>query len=98
MTEIVFAKEGVYPFYCSFHAMLDGKTGMVGVAMVGDIQYTPPTGARGILPAVEKPPGSRRFPRTTRRFKTAWMRQIRATWCLSTRANTTRPCLSPRRA
>ncbi len=63
MTEIVFAKEGVYPFFCSFHATPDGKTGMVGVAVVGDIQYTPPTGARGILPAVETATGvTRRVP------------------------------------
>jgi plastocyanin len=63
MTEIVFAKEGVYPFYCSFHGTPDGKTGMVGVVVVGDVQYTPPTGARGILPAVETATGvTRRVP------------------------------------
>ena len=63
MTEIVLAKEGVYPFYCSFHATPDGKTGMVGVAVVGDVQYTPPTGARGILPTVEAATGvTRRVP------------------------------------
>jgi plastocyanin len=63
MTEIVIGKEGVYPFYCSFHATPDGKTGMVGVAVVGDIQYTPPSGARGVLATVETPTGiTRRVP------------------------------------
>ena len=63
MTEIVFAKEGVYPFFCSFHATPDGKAGMVGVAVVGDMQYTPPSGARGILPSGRKATGvTRRVP------------------------------------
>ncbi len=63
MTEIVLNKAGVYPFYCSLHATPDGKVGMVGVAVVGDIQYTPPSGARGILPTVDKPTGvTRRVP------------------------------------
>jgi plastocyanin len=63
MTEIVLNKEGVYPFYCSLHATPDGKVGMVGVAIVGDVQYTPPSGTRGILPTVEKPSGvTRRVP------------------------------------
>jgi plastocyanin len=63
MTEIVLTQEGVYPFYCTFHGTPDGKAGMVGVAIVGDVQYTPPSGARGILPAVEKPTGvTRRVP------------------------------------
>ena len=63
MTEIVLTKPGVYPFYCSFHATPDGKAGMVGVAVVGDVQYTPPSGARGILAAVEEPTGvTRRVP------------------------------------
>ncbi len=35
---------------------------MVGVAVVGDIQYTPPTGARGIFRRLKQPPGSRRVP------------------------------------
>jgi plastocyanin len=63
MTEIVLDKEGVYPFFCSFHATPDGKVGMVGVAIVGDVQYTPPSGARGILQTVEKATGvTRRVP------------------------------------
>ena len=63
MTEIVLGKQGVYPFYCSFHATPDGKAGMVGVAVVGDVQYTPPSGTRGILATVEQPTGvTRRVP------------------------------------
>jgi plastocyanin len=63
MTEIVLSKAGVYPFYCSFHATPDAKVGMVGVAIVGDVQYTPPSGARGILSTVETPTGvTRRVP------------------------------------
>lgn len=63
MTEIVLNKEGVYPFYCSFHATPDAKAGMIGVAVVGDVQYTPPSGARGVLPTVDKPTGvTRRVP------------------------------------
>src|SRR5260221_8003822 len=62
MSEIVFTKEGVYPFYCSFHATPDGKAGMVGVVVVGNVEYTPP-GSRGLLPAVESATGvTRRVP------------------------------------
>jgi plastocyanin len=62
MSEIVLDKEGVYPFYCSFHATPDGKAGMVGVVVVGNVEYTPP-GARGVLAAVEAPTGvTRRVP------------------------------------
>ncbi|HWG69907.1 MAG TPA: right-handed parallel beta-helix repeat-containing protein [Steroidobacteraceae bacterium] len=62
MSEIVFSKEGVYPFYCSFHATPDGKVGMVGVVVVGNVDYTPP-GTRGVLAAVESATGvTRRVP------------------------------------
>jgi plastocyanin len=62
MSEIVLNKEGVYPFYCSFHATPDGKAGMVGVVVVGNVDYTPP-GARGVLAAVETATGvTRRVP------------------------------------
>jgi len=61
--EIVFNKEGVYPFYCSFHATPDGKVGMVGVVVVGNVEYTP-GGARGVLPPVETATGvTRRVPK-----------------------------------
>jgi hypothetical protein len=63
MSEMVFAQSGVFPFYCSFHATPDGKVGMVGVAVVGDVQYTPPAGSRGVLAVVDKPTGvTRRVP------------------------------------
>ena len=59
MSEIVYTKEGVYPFYCSFHGTPDGKAGMVGVVVVGNIEYTPP-GSRGVLAAVETASGTTR--------------------------------------
>ena len=62
MSEIVLSREGVYPFYCSFHATPDGKAGMVGVVVVGNVEYTPP-GTRGVLPAVAVATGvTRRVP------------------------------------
>src|SRR5262249_19272755 len=57
MTEIVFPKSGVYHFYCTFHGTPDGKAGMVGVVVVGDVQYTPPAGDRGVLAVVDQPSG-----------------------------------------
>ncbi len=63
MSEVVFSTQGVFPFYCSFHATPDGKVGMVGVAVVGDVQYTPPSGARGVLAVVDRASGvTRRVP------------------------------------
>lgn len=62
MSEIVLTQEGIYPFYCSFHATPDGKAGMVGVVVVGNVDYTPP-GTRGVLVAVETASGvTRRVP------------------------------------
>jgi plastocyanin len=62
MSEIVLSKEGVYPFFCSFHATPDGKAGMVGVVVVGNVEYTPP-GTRGVLAAVATATGvTRRVP------------------------------------
>ena len=57
MTEIVFPTQGVYRFYCTFHGTPDGKAGMVGVIVVGDVQYTPPAGVRGVLAVVDHPSG-----------------------------------------
>ena len=57
MTEVVFPNPGVYRFYCTFHGTPDGKAGMVGVIVVGDVQYTPPAGDRGVLPVVDRPSG-----------------------------------------
>ncbi len=63
MSEVVFGNEGVYPFYCTFHATPDGKAGMAGVVVVGDVRYIPPTGDRGVLQPVETASGlTRRVP------------------------------------
>lgn len=57
MTEMVFPTAGIYPFYCTFHGTPDGKAGMVGVVIVGDVQYTPPTPNRGSLAVTDKATG-----------------------------------------
>jgi len=63
MAEIVFPAQGVYPFYCTFHATPDGRAGMVGVVVVGDVTYTAPAGARGVLAPVADASGvTRRVP------------------------------------
>jgi len=63
MTEVVFRTPGVYHYYCTFHGTPDGKAGMVGVVVVGDVQYTPPAGNRGVLAVVDRPSGvTRRVP------------------------------------
>jgi plastocyanin len=56
-TEIVFKNKGVYPYYCTYHGTPDGKFGMVGVVVVGDVTYTPSTGDRGTLAPVEHASG-----------------------------------------
>ena len=94
MTEIVIGKEGVYPFYCSFHATPDGKTGMVGVAVVGNIQYTPPSGH------TRSPPNRRKIdgchpPRATRvsdHSKRGGCGESGRPRARSTKGNTTRLC------
>lgn len=60
MTEVVFPTQGVFPFYCTFHATPDGKAGMAGVVVVGNIVYTPPAGGRGVLAPVAAPSGTAR--------------------------------------
>ncbi|RHX86291.1 right-handed parallel beta-helix repeat-containing protein [Leptospira stimsonii] len=40
-TKVTFPKEGVFPYFCSFHATPDGKSGMVGDVVVGDVPYNP---------------------------------------------------------
>ncbi len=57
MSEVVFPTEGVYPFYCTFHATPDGKVGMTGVVVVGDVRYIPPTAERGVLQPVDTASG-----------------------------------------
>lgn len=56
-TEIVFKEKGVYPYYCTYHGTPDGKYGMVGVVVVGDVPYTPQTSGRGALAPVEHSTG-----------------------------------------
>ncbi|ASV09318.1 plastocyanin [Leptospira interrogans serovar Canicola] len=40
-TKVSFPKEGVFPYFCSFHATPDGKNGMVGDIVVGNVPYNP---------------------------------------------------------
>ncbi|EQA47154.1 periplasmic copper-binding protein NosD [Leptospira broomii serovar Hurstbridge str. 5399] len=39
--KVTFPKEGVFPYFCSFHASPDGKQGMVGDIVVGNIPFNP---------------------------------------------------------
>src|SRR4030095_7630661 len=52
MTEIVFHERGAFPYYCSFHASPDGKVGMTGVVLVGDVEYAPGQASERGLKAV----------------------------------------------
>src|SRR5687768_8898644 len=61
MTEIVFRERGAFPYYCSFHAPPDGSVGMVGVLLVGDVEYTAGQASKRGLQAVAD------FSGTTRR-------------------------------
>jgi plastocyanin len=61
MTEIVFHERGAFPYYCSFHASPDGKVGMTGVVLVGDVEYSPGQASERGLKAVAD------FSGTTRR-------------------------------
>ncbi len=38
-TDVFFPEDGVFPYFCSFHASPDGKVGMTGVAVIGDASY-----------------------------------------------------------
>ncbi|MBF3309174.1 right-handed parallel beta-helix repeat-containing protein [Leptospira borgpetersenii] len=40
-TKVTFLQEGVFPYFCSFHATSDGKNGMVGDVVVGTAFYNP---------------------------------------------------------
>lgn len=64
MTEVVFPKPGVYPYFCSYHGTPDGKSGMVGVVVVGDVEYKPESSGRAGLKPVAEPTGVvRRVPK-----------------------------------
>ncbi len=72
MTEMVFPKAGIYPFYCTYHGTPDGKAGMVGVVIVGDVQYTPPNPTKGSLAATDKATGvTRQVPKDYPDIQTA---------------------------
>ncbi|GIX40677.1 MAG: hypothetical protein KatS3mg129_0410 [Leptospiraceae bacterium] len=49
-TRVSFPEEGVFPYYCSFHATPDGKVGMVGTVVVGNIDYTPEKQGKTLKP------------------------------------------------
>lgn len=36
---VTYPEEGVFPYYCTFHASPDQRVGMVGTIVVGDIEY-----------------------------------------------------------
>jgi plastocyanin len=38
-TRVTYPVEGVFPYYCSFHATPDGKLGMVGTVVVGNVEF-----------------------------------------------------------
>ncbi|MFN0180972.1 MAG: plastocyanin/azurin family copper-binding protein [Gemmatimonadales bacterium] len=54
--EITFDRPGVYRYYCSFHGTKDASAGMVGIVVVGDVEYHPDS-ARASLPVVAEPSG-----------------------------------------
>ncbi len=61
--DVKFDRPGVYHFYCKFHGTPDGKMGMVGIILVGDVQEVAEAGKAGQLKAVEQPTGvARRVP------------------------------------
>ncbi len=43
--DVFYPEEGVFPYFCSFHASPDGKVGMTGVAVIGNASYSPQTNA-----------------------------------------------------
>lgn len=45
-SRITFPEKGVFPYLCSFHASPDGKVGMTGTVVVGDIEYNPSQAGR----------------------------------------------------
>jgi len=60
--EVRFDKPGVYHYYCSFHGSKQGDAGMVGVVVVGDVEYQPDS-TKGRLEVVAEPTGNvRRVP------------------------------------
>jgi plastocyanin len=61
--DIEFDTAGVYRFYCKFHGTPDGKLGMVGMVLVGDVAAPVDSASKSHLAAVEYPTGvTRRVP------------------------------------
>ncbi|EIE00171.1 plastocyanin/azurin family copper-binding protein [Leptospira licerasiae] len=58
--KITYPKEGVFPYYCSFHASPDGKSGMVGDIVVGNAAYNPAARAGKDWKVAEKFSGTTR--------------------------------------
>jgi len=62
-TEVAFDTPGVHPFYCPYHATKDASNGMVGVVVVGDVEYSPGGRAGGAMDVVDRASGTvRRVP------------------------------------
>ena len=60
---IKFDRPGVYKFYCKFHGTPDGKHGMVGTVIVGDVEYVADDSTTGMVEPVAVATGvSRRVP------------------------------------
>ncbi len=60
---VTFDRPGVYHFYCKFHGTPDGKHGMVGTIIVGDVNYVADAAKSGQVTPVEQATGvSRRVP------------------------------------
>ena len=60
---VTFDQPGVYHYFCRFHGTPDGKRGMVGTVIVGDVQYVADGTKAGQLDPVAEPSGvTRRVP------------------------------------
>ncbi len=58
--KISYPKEGVFPYFCSFHASPDGKNGMVGDIVVGNATFNPAARAGKSWKVAEKFSGTTR--------------------------------------
>ncbi|MBU41800.1 MAG: plastocyanin [Spirochaetaceae bacterium] len=58
---VTYPEEGVFPYYCTFHATPDQRVGMVGTIVVGDVDYQPQT-HRKVEPVSEWTGVTRRVP------------------------------------
>ncbi|HBS06125.1 MAG TPA: plastocyanin [Leptospiraceae bacterium] len=58
---VTYPEEGVFPYYCTFHATPDQRVGMVGTIVVGNVEYNPQT-AKKAEPVSEWTGVTRRVP------------------------------------